>query len=106
MATPAEMRALATTLEEIAPMVETDYGPGQVATYGLAWEALRSAADEIERLREIADAANELANTHFGVIDVRLDQEPIRERFFVALEAVFGGSDSQHSIHSPPEGEK
>ncbi len=44
------------------------------------------------RLREIADAANELANTHFGVIDVRLDQEPVRERFFAALEAVFGGS--------------
>ena len=51
MTTPAEMRALATSLEEIAPHVETDYGPGQVATYGLAWEALRSAADEIERLR-------------------------------------------------------
>ena len=51
MATPAEMRALAATLEEIAPTVETDYGPGQVATYGLTWEALRSAADEIERLR-------------------------------------------------------
>ena len=52
MATPTEMRALATTLEEIAPHVETDYGPGQVATYGLAWEALRSAADEIERLTQ------------------------------------------------------
>ncbi len=52
MATPAEMRALATTLEEIAPHVETDYGPGQVATYGLAWEALRSAADEIAQLRD------------------------------------------------------
>ena len=48
MTTPTEMRALATSLEEIAPHVETDYGPGQVATYGLAWEALRSAADEIE----------------------------------------------------------
>ena len=51
MATPAEMRTLATTLEEIAPHVETDYGPGQVATYGLAWEALQSGADEIDRLR-------------------------------------------------------
>lgn len=50
MTTPAEMRALATTLEKIAPHVDTDYGPGQVATYGLAWEALRSAADEIEVL--------------------------------------------------------
>ena len=46
-----EMRALATTLEEIAPNVSTDYGPGQVATYGLCWEALREAAEEIDRLR-------------------------------------------------------
>ncbi len=51
MATPTEMRALATTLEETAPHVDTPYGPGQVATYGLAWEALREGADEIERLR-------------------------------------------------------
>ena len=51
MATPDEMRALATMLEEIAPHVDTDYGPGQVATYGLAWEALRAGADEIERRR-------------------------------------------------------
>ena len=61
MATPAEMRALATTLEEIAPHVETDYGPGQVATYGLAWEALRSAAGEIERLRASYELAEEAA---------------------------------------------
>ena len=48
--TPTEMRALATTLEKIAPHVDTSYDPGQVATYGLGGGALRLAADEIERL--------------------------------------------------------
>ncbi len=68
MTTPAEMRALATTLEEIAPHVETDYGPGQVATYGLAWEALRSAADEIEHLRDaITDVLPRLASIDDGI---------------------------------------
>ena len=52
MTTPTEMREWAATLERIAPKIDTPYGPGQVSTYGLAWEALRSAADEIERLQE------------------------------------------------------
>lgn len=56
---------------------------------------------EIVRLRELADAANQLANTHFGKIEVPLNQEPTRTRFFDALEAVFGPSVSD----APKSGE-
>ena len=57
--TPAEMREWAATLEEIAPRIETDYGPGQVATYGLCWESMRWAADQIERLERLLTESQE-----------------------------------------------
>ncbi len=87
--TPADMRAVAATLRDIAPKVETDYGPGQVATYGLAWEGLEFAAGKLERLTaERNDYKADYLRRHKDAVDrfeecLRLKKEI--ERLVTAL---------------------
>ena len=77
MVTPDAMRALATTLKEIAPNIDTAYGAGQVSTYGLCWEALREGADEIERLRTALGQARRHAR---AILDTPPPRQPIERK--------------------------
>ena len=100
MATPTEMRALATTLEEIAPHVDTNYGPGQVATYGLAWEALRSAADEIERLRKAhEDVREQIHETRYAGLLHRTNAEGMCSEILRIIHEARGSDPAPGAPH-------